>query len=127
MRRSREVSVQNFGGLWKTEDGYWSGLTLRDTLLCYSLPVEVSMPLYLISYDLLNKATFGEYETLIAEIKRLGGQKALYSQWAIRRNETAMTLLTHLRQYVHATDRFLVCEITTNWASVNLLCDLNKI
>ena len=85
------------------------------------------MPLYIVSYDLLNKATFGEYENLIAEIKRLGGVKALYSQWAMRRDEPAMTLLKHLRQYIHNTDRLLVTEITANWASVNLLCDLTKL
>ena len=86
------------------------------------------MPLYLISYDLLNKATFGEYETLIAEIKKLGGVKALYSEWAIRRNETSVVLRDHLQQFIHPTDRLLVSEINTaNWASLRLMCDLNKL
>jgi hypothetical protein len=85
------------------------------------------MPLYLISYDLLNKATFGEYETLIAEIKRLGGVKALYSEWAIRRTESSVVLRDHLKQFIHSSDRILVCEITTNWASLNLQCDLKKL
>lgn len=85
------------------------------------------MPLYLISYDLLNKATFGEYEDLITEIKRLGGVKGLYSEWAIRRTESSVVLRDHLQKFVHSTDRILVSEITTNWASVNLLCDLNKL
>ena len=86
------------------------------------------MALYLISYDLLNHAEFGEYESLIAEIKRLDGVKALYSEWAIRRVETSVTLRDHLRKFVHNTDRILVCEISeTNWASSELLCDLNKI
>lgn len=86
------------------------------------------MALYLISYDLLNKATFGEYETLIAEIQKLGGKRALLSEWAIRRNETSVVLRDHLQKFIHATDRILVCEIsTTNWASGSLLTDLKKI
>lgn len=86
------------------------------------------MALYLISYDLLNKATFGEYEDLIAEIKRLGGVKSLYSEWAVRRTETSLVLRDHLQKFIHASDRVLVSEIsTTNWASSHLLCDLNKL
>jgi hypothetical protein len=86
------------------------------------------MALYLISYDLLNHAQFGEYESLIAEIRRLGGQKALYSQWAMRRTETSVQLRDHLQKFIHATDRILVCAISeTDWASGHLLCNLNQI
>lgn len=85
------------------------------------------MPLYLISYDLRNHATFGQYETLIAEIERLGGQRALLSEWAVRRNETSEVLRDHFRQFIHQTDRLLVSEITNNWASWNIMCDLSTV
>jgi hypothetical protein len=85
------------------------------------------MPLYLISYDLLNHATFGQYETLIAELHRLGAQRVLLSEWVVRRDETSVVLRDHLRQYIHAADRLLVSEITVNWAGWNLLIDLTKI
>jgi hypothetical protein len=85
------------------------------------------MPLYLISYDLLNHATFGQYETLIAELERIGCRKALYSQWAVRRDETSEVLRNHLQQYIHTTDRILVSEITANWASLHLLINLNNL
>jgi hypothetical protein len=86
------------------------------------------MTLYLISYDLMNHATFGQYETLIAELRRIGSQRALLSQWVVRRGETSAVIRDHLRNFIHANDRLLVSEIsTTNWASYNLLVDLNKL
>lgn len=85
------------------------------------------MSLYLVSYDLLNHATFGQYETLIAELKRLGAQRVLLSEWVMRRTETSIVLRDHLKQYIHAADRLLVSEITANWAAWNLPIDLTKI
>jgi endonuclease/exonuclease/phosphatase (EEP) superfamily protein YafD len=83
--------------------------------------------LYLVSYDLLNHATFGQYEELIAEIQRLGGQRVLLSEWVMRRTDTPSALRDHLRTFMHTADRILVSEITTNWASWNILCDINKV
>jgi hypothetical protein len=86
------------------------------------------MALYLISYDLMNHATFGQYEKLIAEIKRLGGERVLLSEWAMGRSESAVVLRDHLRQFIHNNDRLLVSEISAaNWASWKALWDLNQI
>lgn len=86
------------------------------------------MPLYLVSYDLLHHKTYGQYEELIGEIRRLGGHHVLLSQFAIRRDETSVTLRDHFRQFMHADDRILVSEISaTNWASFGLLYDINKV
>jgi hypothetical protein len=85
------------------------------------------MPLYLVSYDLLNHATFGQYEELIAEIQRLGGKRVLLSEWVMRRADGSVELRDHLRKFIHSADRLLVSEISGNWASWAVLCDINKL
>ena len=86
------------------------------------------MAVYWIGYDLLNHATFGQYETLIHEIQRLGGKRILYSDWILRSKYNSETLRNHLMQFIHANDRILVAEIsTTSWASLNLFFNINNI
>jgi hypothetical protein len=85
------------------------------------------MPLYLISYDLTNQATFGQYETLIAAITQLGGRRVLFSEWVVKRNETSTMIREHLKPFIHAQDRLLVSEITVNWASWNLMMNINNL
>ncbi len=80
------------------------------------------MALYLISYDLLNHKTFGQYEELIQELERIGAKKVLYSEWVMSNTATSIAIRDHLAKYVHTDDRILVSELsTTNWASRNLL------
>jgi hypothetical protein len=86
------------------------------------------MPLYLASYDLLHHKEMADYERLIAELRRLGAQKVLFSDWVLRSQSTAVQIRDHLLQFMHADDRLLVAEIsTTNWASWKLLIDINKV
>jgi hypothetical protein len=85
------------------------------------------MPLYLVSYDLLNKATFGDYENLIAALKTLGAQRVLYSQWVLRNAATSEQIRDHLTPHMHAADRLLVCEMTANWASRGALVNINTV
>ena len=86
------------------------------------------MALYIVSYDLLNKKTFGDYEELIAELKRLGAQKILYSDWGLNNDATSVVIRDHLRKFMHADDRILVAEIgTTNWASYKLLFNIKEL
>jgi hypothetical protein len=83
------------------------------------------VPLYLVSYDLLNKETFGEYETFIGEIRRLGGQEALLSQWLLRSSATPTQLRDFLVRYMHNDDRLLISALD-DWASRNLMNDPSK-
>jgi hypothetical protein len=86
------------------------------------------MATYWIGYDLLNHATFGQYEKLISELQRLGAQRILYSDWAMRSNYSSIVIRDHLRQFMHSTDRILVAEVSaTNWAGFNLLINMNNI
>lgn len=86
------------------------------------------MPVYLISYDLLNKATFGEYEELIAKLEELGARHILYSEWLLRSNSTAMEITNYLRQFIHASDRIMVIEVNmANGAIAHLMCDISDI
>jgi hypothetical protein len=86
------------------------------------------VPLYLVSYDLLNHATMNQYQELFAALQNIGARRVLLSEWAVRRNETSIVVRDHLRQFVHAQDRVLVTElVATNWASWNLLIDMNTL
>jgi hypothetical protein len=84
------------------------------------------MPLYLVSYDLLNKKTFGDYETLITELRRLKAGEVLYSQWLLRTSSTSIQVRDHLRRFMHADDRIFVTEINLNWAGWNTMIDPTK-
>ena len=83
--------------------------------------------LYLISYDLLNRATPDEYKGLFDELQRLGATRVLLSQWLWRGHNTSVQIRDHLMQFVHPTDRILVVEVPTNWAGNNLLFNPNNI
>jgi hypothetical protein len=86
------------------------------------------MALYLISYDLMNHKTFGQYETLIAELRRIGAQRILLSEWIVRSSSNSAVLRDSLLGFIHADDRFLVCEISeTNWASWKTLISIRKL
>lgn len=86
------------------------------------------MAVYLISYDLLNKATFGEYEELIGELERLGARKVLFSEWMLRSNNTAMEITNHLRKFIHGYDRIMVIAVDlSNGAIANLMCKIDDI
>lgn len=84
------------------------------------------MALYLISYDLIGKS-FDQYETLIAELERLGAKRALLSEWAWKSTNTSAEIRDHLRKFMHPNDRILVSEITINWASWSILTDINQL
>lgn len=86
------------------------------------------MAVYLISYDLLNKATFGEYEGLIKELERLGAKHILYSEWLWRSDNTAMEITKHLREFIHGFDRIMVIAVDlSNGAIANLMCRIKDI
>ena len=85
------------------------------------------MALYLISYDLMNHATFGQYETLINELRRLGAQRVLLSEWLLRSQSNSTDICRLLMNYIHVNDRLLVSEITQNWASYKALVDINRL
>ena len=81
--------------------------------------------LYLISYDLIGKS-FDQYEDLIKELERLGARRVLLSEWVWRSENTSVEIRDHVRLFMHPNDRLLVSEITTNWASINVLYDINN-
>ncbi len=85
------------------------------------------MALYLISYDLMNHKTHGEYEELQKDLKRLGAQKVLLSGWALQSNVDAEAIRDRLRRFMHEEDRILVAEVTNNWASAWTLSSINEL
>lgn len=85
------------------------------------------MPVFSISYDLVKRKN---YDTLWAELERIGAQRFLLSQWAVRRDEgvTAKALSDHLRQFIDDDDRLFVTPINgVGWAGWNLLILLNDV
>ena len=82
---------------------------------------------YVISYDLNTPGK--DYKTLIQVLERLGAKRVLYSQWAVRwNNTTAAAIRDYVRQCIDAGDRVLVmCVDNADWASWNAMTDLNTI
>ncbi len=85
------------------------------------------MSTIMIDYD-LNKPG-QNYDSLIKEIKRLGGNvwcHPLKSSWVIKTTLSAAQVRDDLTQYVDNGDAMLVMNITgDNWASSGLQKDLN--
>lgn len=85
------------------------------------------MPVFSISYDLIKRK---DYPELWAELRRIGAQRYLLSQWAVRRADsvTAEAMRNHLRPFIDDDDRLFVTQIdTADWASYNALIDLNQL
>ena len=82
---------------------------------------------YIISYDLV--APGRNYQPLWDELARIGAQRGLQSQWAVRRVETtASGLRDHFKKFIDSNDRLLVtCLDSSDWASLNAMTDLNKV
>lgn len=81
---------------------------------------------YIVSYDLV--APGQDYKTLWDELRRLGAQKVLESQWALNVNNTAEQLRDHLKKYIDKNDRLLVNGLeNTDWASYNAKIKLKNI
>jgi hypothetical protein len=85
------------------------------------------MPRYLVSYELNSKRK--EYGNFTAELKRLGGQRVLESQWAVRSDDTAAELLVHLWTFLDASDdRLLISDLQVcDWAGRGLLVTINDV
>lgn len=80
--------------------------------------------MYTLSYDLI--APGRNYDTLIAELKRLGAVRVLLSQWVLYSKLSASQLRDHVRTFTDANDRLLVVEICGDWASFNALVKINE-
>ena len=73
------------------------------------------MALYFLSYDLRNSRN---YETLYAELSRLGGKRALASLWFLdHNNTTASALRDHFKQFIDHDDGLVVIA-ANGWATL---------
>jgi hypothetical protein len=85
------------------------------------------MPKYLVSYD-LDKPGPQNYDRIITEIKRFGGVEVLRSQWVLRNDATAIALRDHFKGFIDvATDRLIVNELDTVWATWRAMVDINTV
>ncbi len=66
---------------------------------------------YLVIYDLVNKKSEPEYQTLWDELKRLGAHRTQYSAWLVSLNNTPKEVVDHFKQFVHADDRIMVTRV----------------
>lgn len=72
------------------------------------------MSLYLISYDIA-KEDSSEYDGLWAELRRIGAQKILYSEWAVIADTGQARAIYHrIAPLTKLPDRLLVQELTNN-------------
>lgn len=82
------------------------------------------MALYLISYD-LNKPE-QDYPKLWEALKSLGAKKVLYSEWVTRRTGTSSEgLRDYVRQFIDSDDRLLVVDMSSGWASWNVMAKIS--
>ena len=82
--------------------------------------------IYVVSYDLVAAST-RNYDALYSELVRLGGRRALWSQWLVQSDSTSAQLRDHLKRYLDNNDRLLVNELSRyNWASFNLMVNPNN-
>jgi hypothetical protein len=85
------------------------------------------MALYLISYDLLNKKTFGDYEELIGALRQMGAKEVLFSEWMWKgENYSCVKMRDYLRKFMHADDRILVTEVS-DWAGYNTMIKISDL
>ena len=82
------------------------------------------MALFLVSYDLDKPGQ--NYDALVAALKNQGAKHVLYSAWALRTTSTSVQVRDWIKQYIDANDRILVTDLT-NWASWNVMTDINQI
>lgn len=82
---------------------------------------------YLVIYDLVNRKSEAEYETLWDELKRLGAHRTQYSSWLVSLNNTPKEIVEHFKQFVHSDDRIMVARwrSTENYY-VNAIGGTNK-
>jgi hypothetical protein len=83
----------------------------------------VSLRLYLVTCDLLQP---GDYGSLRARLRTLGGRRVLEHQWALRSTYTAGELKEILRQLIHDGDRIVVTEVGAEWATRRALTNLGE-
>lgn len=80
------------------------------------------MTTYTVSYDLIKRK---DYETLWAELGRLGAHRTQASYWLVAVNNSAKELHDHLKTFVDADDRIWVSELTKNHHFSNALAGTN--
>jgi hypothetical protein len=87
-----------------------------------------AMPIYLVSYDLLNQKDFGQYEVLIGQLQRMAAKRLLPCLWVLRSSNNSIVIRDSLLKFVHTDDRVLVSEINPgNWAGWKISDDLAEI
>ena len=66
----------------------------------------------LISYDLRGREDPGEYERLIAAIRRYPCCEVMYSLWLLRTERSVETILDELWAQMDSNDRLFVTDVT---------------
>ncbi len=82
---------------------------------------------YTIGYDLITPGN--DYDSLYKELRRLGCQKLMLSEWVGRfTNNNATQIRDHFRGYIDANDRLMVtCLDGADWAGWNLMTNPNNV
>lgn len=73
------------------------------------------MSLFFIEYELRKQRN---YETLYAELERLGGVRVLESLWCLKLTDSAKVIRDHFKAFVDADDGLCVMEVD-DWATFN--------
>lgn len=83
--------------------------------------------LYLITYDLREPESRGDYDRIATTLKALGAKKVLLSTWMLSHNNTScVALRDHVKKVMDANDRLLVVGVS-DWASSRSMTDISTI
>jgi len=85
------------------------------------------MRLLLVTYDLLGRPNYGDYQSLFDALAKLRAQRVLLSVWMLRTSSTCKQVRDYLAPHLHAEkDRLFVAEVT-DWSGRCLIIDANNI
>lgn len=83
--------------------------------------------LYLVTYDLREPESRGDYDRIATALRALGAKKVLLSTWMLQHDSTSCVLIRdHLKTVMDANDRLLVVAVS-DWASSRAMTDINAI
>jgi hypothetical protein len=80
---------------------------------------------YTVDYDLMSPGQ--DYTSLRNALVALGAKPMMKSKWVLQSNSTAAAIRDHLKQFIDSNDRLFVAELSGQWASYNIMVDLNTV
>jgi hypothetical protein len=72
------------------------------------------MPVYSLTYDLVNESNSFDYKPLWKELERLNAHRTQYSDWLINLNNTPKEVVDHFQRFTDKDDRVMATRLRPN-------------